>query len=383
MVIPTFAPSGCEIGRHNGNLRECYPCHLLLSQTQFWRQSRSGLSYCLEIMNNLPQEIKVLATSKTSKLIQVLPSQMAEVGELSKRRRRELGLTQQDVADRYNENLTDPAQKKIDRFRIAKIEMAAQPRPGDGAAKALHPAELRALGSALEYPPELILGSASDLGVIWDSLSNPKMAEDVLHLLGQYEMESNQLLSWAEFLPCSLETPEFMHAHHLSIFRDIPDPQYKKHLVDLFDGIGSRRRKRLLDHKGSPRSWEFRHFMFLRDLKKIVSGTEEYLGFSRKLRTDCVKYLISLLSDPNLKIFLILSDAKHFTAGKAFFSGMDCLIVFDKKIAIWRDRRGYLYWSTAPRVVAQHYELLRAFQESPNYGHPRTVVKFLQSLLNR
>jgi hypothetical protein len=318
----------------------------------------------------------------TSQFIRVLPSQMADVGKLVKERRKELGLTQQKVADRYNESLADPSQKKIDRFRIAKIEMAAQPTLGEGAAKALHPAELRALGFALEYPPELIVGPISDLGVIWDPLSNPKLAEDVLNLLRRYETESSELLSWGEFLPCSLETPEFMHEHHLSIFRDVPDPKYTKRLVDHFDGIGSQRRKRLLD-QGSARSWAFRHFMFVGDLKKIVRGTKEYSGFSRELRTQCVEHLTSLITNTRLRIFLILSDAKDFTVGKAFFSGMDSLIVFDKKMATWRDPRGYLYWSTSPHVVAQHYELLRAFQKSTNYKGTRTVVKLLKSLLNR
>src|SRR5579859_4760600 len=143
-------------------------------------------------------------------LIHMLPSRIAEIGRLIKVSREEHGLSQSEFATLVSVHLG----RKIDLTRIAKIELAAQPAAQSGRstgyAKGLKQDELAALARLIPVPPELLNGVSEHGGVIFDPTAEPERAQDVLNLMRFADRDSRELIGWAEFLPCSLETPAFM-----------------------------------------------------------------------------------------------------------------------------------------------------------------------------
>jgi transcriptional regulator with XRE-family HTH domain len=307
---------------------------------------------------------------------------MAQVGELVKKRREELRLTQQQVAERYNQHLSRELERPITRFRIAKIEAASQAQPGSGSAKALQPAEVHALAKALDLPAELFAGSDDGLGVIWDPLGNRERVRDVLSMFREYGRRSKRVTGWARFLPCSLETPEFLRAHNASIFKGIPDPEYRQTVIETFNEIGMERR-RLLSDSGARRDWDFYHLMFRADLERIALGRGEYRGFSAYLREGCLENLRNLIADPGLQISMVVAEVSDLRGMERFLTGLDSTVVFDQHLAWWRDYRGYLYWSTNKQVVQMHAGLVSTFIESASFGDNKAVLRLLGQLLRK
>jgi hypothetical protein len=123
------------------------------------------------------------------------------------------------------------------RVRIAQILMARRPDAGRHAARALYPHEMRILAHVLDTSVEWLHGPDAQRAIVaWDPLSEPRRAQQVLQLIASHEARATERLSWAEYLPCSLETPDLMHAHHLGIFGDEPAA---KPIVQLYATIGN------------------------------------------------------------------------------------------------------------------------------------------------
>ena len=161
----------------------------------------------------------------TSRLIEVLPGQMRDIALRIKQQRERLGLTQEELAARCAraaEEILRPEDLRragrMSRSRVAHIEQAHLPRPGKGVAITLQPHEVKILAHALGVSPEELAGDHAEGIITWDPLTNPHRARHFLSLVDTYGRSAKELLAWAEFLPCSLETRDFMHAHHQAIF---------------------------------------------------------------------------------------------------------------------------------------------------------------------
>ena len=70
------------------------------------------------------------------------------------------------------------------------------------------------MAHVLGVSPEQLVGDHAEGIITWDPLTNPKRAHHFLGLMDEYGRNARELFGWAEFLPCSLETREFMHRHH-------------------------------------------------------------------------------------------------------------------------------------------------------------------------
>jgi len=309
----------------------------------------------------------------TSRLIEVLPGQMRDIASRIKRLREGMGLTQEDLADRCNqaagallaaEDL--PRAGRMSRSRVAHLEQAGLKHPGKGAAITVQPHEVRLLGHVLGVSHEQLVGDDTEGIIAWDPVTNPQRARHFLGILEEHDRNARELLGWAEFLPCSLITREFMHAHHRAIFAGdalhLPEElreEYSRAAVTMYDTIGERRRERLLE-AGAGRPWSMAHLILKSDLESIAQGTGPYGGIDRDVRRDCLVNLGTLLADRSLRIDLIVVDD---AAGlRHLLRGFDSLVVFDEAFAFWRHDSGDIAYTRHPSIVRLRRALLETLR---------------------
>ncbi len=327
----------------------------------------------------------------TLRLIEVLPGQMREIAQRIKKLREEAGLTQEDLAVRCGRAAQEllgpedlPRAGRMSRSRIAHIEQAHLPRPGKGVAITLQPHEVRLLAHALGVAPEQIVGEDAGGIITWDPLTNPRRAQHFLGLMASNGRTAREVISWAEFLPCSLETREFMHAHHESIFSadalHLPADlraEYTGAVVTMYDTIGDRRREELLAAAAS-RPWTLTHMMLRQDLLNIALGAEPYDGIPRTVRRKCLADLRDLVRDRSLKIDLVIADDEGM---RHLFQGFDSLVVFDEAFAFWRSYAGDMAYTTHPSIVRLRRALLDTFRTHAVHRESGQVLGFLETLL--
>jgi transcriptional regulator with XRE-family HTH domain len=328
----------------------------------------------------------------TSRLIEVLPSQMREIALLVRRLREELRLTQEDLAERCNHaarELLDPGDMsrvgRMSRTRIAHIEQAHLPRPGKGVAIALQPHEVRFLAHALGVAPEQLVGDHAEGIIAWDPLTNPRRAHHFLTLFDTYAGAARELTGWAEFLPCSLETRDFMHAHHLAIFSEDarhlepgPRAEYVRAAVTMYDTIGDRRREQLFS-AAAARPWTFTHLILRSDLERIARGTDPYEGIPAAVRRECLANLRGLVSDGSLRIRLEV--AEDDAGMRHLFAGFDSLVVIDDAFSFWRYGTGDIAYTSHPDVVRVRRALIETFRACAVHREVHQVTGLLDGLL--
>jgi len=328
----------------------------------------------------------------TSRLIEVLPGQMRDIALRIKRLRQGMGWTQEDLAERCNraaEVLFGRDDRgrvgRMSRSRIAHLEQAGLARPGKGAAITLQPHEVKILGHALGVSPEQLVGDHAEGIITWDPLTNPQRARHVLGLVDEYGRGARELFGWAEFLPCSLETREFMHRHHQAIFAadalHLPEEvreEYTRAAVTMYDTIGERRREDLLAAAAS-RPWAMTHLILRSDLESIARGGGPYGAIEREVRRECLANLGRLIADRSLRIDLIVADD---AAGMShLFQGFDSLVVFDDAFAFWRHDSGDIAYTRHPSIVRLRRALLETCRAHALYRESGDVARFLDELL--
>jgi transcriptional regulator with XRE-family HTH domain len=276
---------------------------------------------------------------------------LAPVARRLRSRMSELGLNQTELAARCillsQDLFPDGEHPNITRERIAKILMNCRTDSGRSAARVISYRELRVLATVLQVSPEWLSGRAESRDpVLWDPLAEPHRAQHILHLINDHEERASEVLVWAEYLICSLETPEFMHKHHDAIFGELDALgayEEKRRLVQIYDSIGNARRKRLLDARRKRR--KLVQLVFASDLQRIAEGTGEYAGIRRDLRRDCLENLHNLLSEPSLGVELIVINDEGAARLKSAFRDYDSVGVFDESLVLWRYHSGRVAWS--------------------------------------
>lgn len=313
----------------------------------------------------------------TTPLIHMLPSRIAQIGRLVKERRTELGLSQSEFAERISEQLG----RRVDFSRIAKIELSSQESvqtgQSTGYAKGLKQDEVAALAKLLQLPVALLNGNSEHGGVIFDPMIEPDRTQEVINLLNLADRDSEELLGWAEFLPCSLETPEFMEAHHSGVFQEIAsDSRFFQAVTRHYNGLGSHRRQRLLNSASRP--WRFVQLILQSDLYRIVRGEgHEYSVIPPQLRRECLRELRRLIAEEQMKIDLIVSDADR---PPWWSNGLDSLVVFDQKLAFWRQCNGSFFWTTDRRLIQVRRDWLNDFRQTARYDKRADILSMLLSM---
>lgn len=188
--------------------------------------------------------------------------------------------------------------------------------------------------------------------------------------------ESAELIGWAEFLPCSLESEDFTNEHHISIFQETyRDEVQHRRIVGMYNAHGSGARKRF----DSGRSGRFVHVMFESDLR-LISDREcfEYKACSTTSRRNCIERLIELLIQKRVDLRLVEAAGRREKTlrSKSFWKKppFDSMVVIRMgeeageagPLSFWRERTGSVGYSTNGRVVQEHDRLLREISDAAN-----------------
>jgi len=213
--------------------------------------------------------------------------------------------------------------------------------------------------------------------IFWDALSDRHRAGHVLHLLRTYQEAARIFRAWAEFFPCSLIPPDFMHAEHAArLLDDVAESPDGDAAVRMYDEIGNQRRIQL-ESKGFHRGYAFHHLMLLSDLEKVIYGHPPYHQVAASLRRGCFAGLQKFISDPRWKIKLFIAKDDAVQAIRKYFE-FDSVIVIDESFSQARDHRGGLAWSTNPERVRFAKNLLEDFETRAAYSEPHQVLNLLE-----
>lgn len=190
--------------------------------------------------------------------------------------------------------------------------------------------------------------------------------EALFELLGRHLRDATELLSWAEFLPCSLETPDFMAAHHKGVFEALgPNRDI---VAEFYDEIGRGQQDRLRE-AAHHRSWIFTHVIFESDLARIFSREDlHYVYCSRDQCLEAIDHLMALLTRvPSWNIsFIVIPGQRPLQA----LGIQDCdskVVVLDKHnrptFSFWRNHTGVVRFTAAPvPALGDNLSTLRELQ---------------------
>lgn len=289
--------------------------------------------------------------------------------------------TSEDFVERYNflKERMFPGEgiPHMHRWRVLSFTNLARGRPARNV-RVPYCREVQVIAAVVGTTVEAMLGLEDPTArVRLDVMDRPANAATLIQLMSKHQPRTKHLIAWAEFLPCSLETPAFMHAHHQSLFGDSGD-------VMIWDGIGNTRRNELLA-AGENRSWAMTQINFLSDLQRIANGGREYAGVSPRLRKECFEHLAKLVADPKLKVRLYVIDDTNddeATAIKRDLGGFDSAITWDTHLMITRDRLGINYYSEKPRHTYGWRGMVRELMRIAKYAKREQVLEILQILAN-
>lgn len=297
----------------------------------------------------------------------------------------ELELNQTELAARCvgaSQDLFPQDAPQITRERIAKILMQCKANPGKSAARVISNRELQVLACVLQVSPEWLTGQGEsrDL-VLWDLSAEPQRGNHVLHLINEHEDNASEVLVWAEYLICSLDTPEFMHKHHEALFRELDvmgEHDEKRKLVRIYDSIGNARRKRLRDSKQKRR--KLIQFIFASDLEKIAQGKAEYAGIKKEVRKACLENVRNVISDPSVGIELAIINDKDVEGVRTTFRDYDSVGVFDESFVLWRYHSGKIAWSEHPEQVKRYRKMLKGLESNARECGEAKAGTFIEGL---
>lgn len=226
--------------------------------------------------------------------------------------------------------------------------------------------------------------------VAWQE-SNLEDVREIGTRMGEHLRQAGQLLSWANFLPCSLETPEFTERHHESIFgARYQYPDQWKPIVEGYNLLGSKRREALLS-AGSDRKWNFTHMMFFTDLARIADlRSDEYSVCSASCRRECLLGLIDLLTkrpDWRVRLALVTKEDEVILRSRVPWNQrhFDSLVMpmdGDGKplFAFWRDDFGKMTSTDSPVALQEPLRWLTEFRNLARIRDVADVVSVLRSL---
>lgn len=268
---------------------------------------------------------------------------------------------------------------RIDDDKLRHLLMWSSDEPKKSALKSIEVEVIEIIAQALHVPADYLLGTRYRRNaILWDPLCDSDEAEHIIHLMNIYEEEAGEFVGWAEFLPCSLETPEFMAKHHEAIFQNI-EPRQRRVIVDKFNRIGNARRSRLFDPK---RTHSFTELLYLSDLERIVKGAGEYSRIDPELRKTCLLELKDLISQPSLRINLVIAKDDEVGPLRQLSRDCDGIVVNKDKHTHWRTHAGDIFWSENGETVKKHYQWTEQFRQKAYYNEPEKVIALLSAAMD-
>lgn len=213
-------------------------------------------------------------------------------------------------------------------------------------------------------------------------MDQEKMA-NIMKLISYYEKESGELKGWAEFLPCSLEPPKFMEAHHQALFKHIIDPKDRDKLIEDFNTIGHMRRKRV-HSKERINTSTFTHLTFRSALDDIAHARGDYINISPILRRECLEFVQDKVADSQNRIYLIIADDDNEAYQvKRNLKGYDSMLLFGNYFTLWRDPNGTVFYSANESYVSKNHKIFNIFEKLGTKYSQKDVLKILATLIKK
>lgn len=266
--------------------------------------------------------------------------------------------------------------------KIKDIRQATSLTPKSGCAKELFIEEREVICRALNRPLEYMENDSWNRKPIYlDPLFDDGTAEFIGYLIGKAEESAKVLTGWAEFLPCSLETPEFMHHHHRSLHKsNLHDEEQRANsLADRYDRIGNFRRAKFEDRN---RGYDFEHLMFRSHLLNIADGKREYVSISKRLREECLRNLAKMVLKENLRLRVFIAPDEKCETLKEDMRGNDSMLVFGRHFTLWRNHFGDILWNENEFWINRHAKWADEFK-SHSISNPTEVADALNELADR
>jgi hypothetical protein len=315
----------------------------------------------------------------TSAYIEIPESQMKRIAQHINNWLKQSGATHQEFADRYNEyrDRMFPGEglAGMQRYRVQAFINLARGNPKRNA-RVPRCREIEVISLVVGRSVEELLGvESTPKGDSLNATENQANTHRLLELMRNAEVEAQEFVAWSTSLPCSLETPEFMHQHHQALYSDPGE-------VITWDAIGNNRRNNLFSQD---RAWSMTQLNFLSDLKCIAKGGNEYSQISANIRKKCLEGLAAVLAKPELQISLIVIDDEADDKGiaslkKEVLLEFDTILAWDDHFAVLRSSLGINYFSTKPRHVGFWKGVLKELRALAVYDTPEKVSGILKSM---
>lgn len=323
---------------------------------------------------------------KPSRFLGVETSEISEIAIRIERRMRNLRLSVAQLSHKcsiISGALGEENQPALSRSRIAKILMTrGGASSGTSAARVITRSELMLLARALEVSVEWLGGTRNNEDpVVWNVLAQPERSDHLIHLLEDHEDRASEVMVWSEYLPCPFVTKEFMYAFHeihYSEVDDLQDGKSRRRLVEFFNKMGGRRRARILKPE---RTFEFTSLIYESELQWIAAGKNIYGQITKSVRKRCLENLVNLLTDPSLRLNLIIVDDQKVMRLRSSFRDFETVGVIGDLFSIWNYHSGSIGWSEHPKYVNRHGKYLRQMHTYAICKDVRATADYVRSLI--
>jgi len=239
--------------------------------------------------------------------------------------------------------------------------------------------KLEAIGKAVGV--DLTIHHSAD-GVLkyCDPLLQPDRMRELGDARREAEKDAKFLYTFAHFLPCSLETADFMKMHHQALYRRAfaMMPNQRAKMVEAYNNFGIDSQRRL-----PSRTFEYWHHMFYRDIEDIAHGRGTYEKIPPEVRKGCLDRLLTLVGPKTLRpVRVFLAEEQDLDQDASdFLREMKSLWINDDRLVAWTTTRGSLYWTQDSAEVKLRSEVLGAFREAASVREPREIEAYLRNLL--
>ncbi len=332
---------------------------------------------------------------RTTRYSSLFSEQRAEFAKKVKAFKERQDWSDRQLTQRYNEIVDELLKrhpgsryKPISRPLMNRFLNMANPR-SRGQLRCVRDQDFVIFARMLDVEPATFaaIPAAAALTDMPGELSVPSTFQETF---GRHLAPASELLSVAEFLPCSLEDPDFTHWHHKSLFDGLfPAQASCDALVNEYDEIGRLSRDRL-DKESRQRKWTFTHIMMqsrLDEIAELDRRDNQYSQCSAQVREKCLRRLLSLLSDQGLKIRLLIvrdRDVRELRWLKAW----DSLVVVLNQdgrgtFSFWRDHNGLRQRSEDSDLVSRNLAWLEQLRLRAAWHEPSDVVAYLKDQLTR
>lgn len=330
--------------------------------------------------------------STRSTLIDTLAHQLEQIAARVEMRRKELGLSQQRLADACNRARlrSMPAAvrtqaAKMTRERIARIEMARLPNSSASRARALYPFELTLLAVALEVSADWLMGPDPNHPIIfWDPIATPDLALHVTALIRHHQNNAAVQWTWGVAFPYPLMTPEAAHAYNRALFGTVAElptsPTNSARMIEQFDKVALLHIERL---PVPNRTWTHNHLIFRSDLECLADGTGFWNKCSLTDRIIFLEHLLRLVGDPRSRINLYIVDDEATPDLRRFLRVVEGIYVIGETLVAWRDFWGNIIWSEHLPIIEARLATLRILERHASLRTADETSAFLSMLRDR